>query len=353
MQIKGNEMIEYLYGFDGWLVSPIWEKRKAFPFLTMPHVAFCEAMGFESYQATEILRMIKPDALRDEEHLDEIIEKHYFDYSYFEEELRQLEELKKEDGFKGGGCFGPLTVTSDILGAERTLRLIRRKPEFVKKLLDYVTEFMIELAKMEVEHGAEFFWLAEPFPSLLKPDKFMEFSGQYMKKIYESVDVPGFLHVCGKTLYHTKYMEQVGAQVLSIDYVTDIKECIRMVDENIIIMGNVSPATLLLESEEVIEKEIMEILDGCKNYKNLIISTGCAKMDGTTDENMEKLFMLTENYPTRTNEEFRQIRKMIHRLQAGEDIEAYVQEYGITEELVNAAKEEKELIQKARIIGGY
>ena len=346
-------MIEYLNQYEGWLVSPIWDKEKAFPFLTMPHVAFCEAMGFESYQATDILRMIKSDSVKNEAHLDEIIKKHYFDYSYFEEQLRQLEELKKMGGFNGGGCFGPLTVASDILGAERTLRLIAKDPEFVDKLIDYVTDFMVDLAKLEVEHGAQFFWIAEPFPSLLNPKHFWRFSGQYLKRIYDSVEVPGFLHVCGKTLYHTKYMEQTGAQVLSIDYVTDIKKCIRMVDENTIIMGNISPATLLLESDETIEGEIRDLLDGCKNYKNLIVSTGCAMMDGTPERNMRKLFTLTEQYPTRSNEEYRQIRKMIKMIGKDQDLQEYVWQNHISNELVEAAREEWELIQKCRRDGGY
>ncbi len=351
--MTGREMIEYLNQQEGWLVSPIWDKEKEFLFLTMPHVDFCEAMGFQSYQATDILRMIKSDSVINEEHLDEIIKKHYFDYSYFEEQLRQLEELKKMGGFSGGGCFGPLTVASDILGAERTLRLIIKNPGFVNKLIDYVTDFMVDLAKLEVEHGAQFFWIAEPFPSLLKPKYFWQFSGQYLKRIYDSVEVPGFLHVCGKTLYHTKYMEQTGAQVLSIDYVTDIKACIRMVGENTIIMGNVSPATLLLESDEVIDKEIMDILDGCKNYKNLIVSTGCAMMEGTPEKNMRKLFTLTEQYPTKSNEEYRQIRKIIGMIDNGLDIQEYVQQNNISHELVKAAKEEQVLIQKYKSEGGY
>lgn len=350
--MTGKEMINYLNEHEGWFVSPIWDKEKAFPFLTMPHVAFCEAMGFESYQATNILKMIKSDSVRDEEHLDEIIEKRYFDYSYFDEELRQLEELKKTEGFIGGGCFGPLTVASDILGAERTLRLIAKNPEFVNKLIDYVTDFVVELAKLEVKHGAQFFWIAEPFPSLLRPKQFWRFSGQYLKKVYDSIEVPGFLHVCGKTLYHTRYMEQTGAQVLSIDYLTDIKECIRMVSENTIIMGNVSPATLLLESDAVIEKEILDILDGCKNYKNLIVSTGCAMMRGTPEKNMRKLFTLTEQYPTRSNEEFRKIREMIKLINENRDIQEYVNENNIPDELLEAAVEEQRLIQKYRKSSG-
>lgn len=351
--MTGKEMINHLNEYEGWLVSPIWDKERAFAFLTMPHVAFCEAMGFESYQATSILRMIRSDSVRDEEHLDEIIEKNYFDYSYFDEELRQLEELKKTDDFIGGGCFGPLTVASDILGAERTLRLIVMNPEFVNKLIDYVTDFMVELARLEVRQGARFFWIAEPFSSLLRPKLFWRFSGQYLKKIYDSVEVPGFLHVCGKTLYHTKYLEQTGAQVLSIDYLTDIKECIRMVSENTVIMGNVSPATLLFESDAVIEKEILDILDGCKNYKNLIVSTGCAVMSGTPERNVKKLFTLTEQYPTRSNQEFQKIREMIQLINENCDMQEYVNKNNISDELLKAASEEQRLIQKYRKSGGY
>lgn len=359
--LSGNEMLNVLYKYDGWRTSPIVTDNMDFPFLTMGHVDFCEALGFESYQATSILRQVVPDALRDEEQLDEIIKKRYFDYSYFDRELESLKSLLAGQGImKGGGVFGPLTIASDILGAERTLKLSLKNPDFVLKLVDYITGFIIELAQMEVANGAEYFWLAEPFPSVLSYKQFWKFSGQFLKRIYDSIDVPGWLHVCGPTLKHTKYIEDTGAQVISIDYVTSISDCIRMVDENTVIMGNVNPATLLFESDDVINDEIEGILDTCKHYKNFIMSTGCAFMAGTDPEHLQRLFKLTDAYDCHSNEEFRQIRALLDiMLENGSSdtsetsLANYIEENNVHESIISIACDEYPKVIASKKAGGY
>lgn len=289
-----RHIIDYIKRYNHRVVSPIWGGEKAFYFLCYGHLDMAEALGFELEQATSILTVVKEDQLTTEEELDRLIERHEFDASGFDEEVECFRQMKKEhpDRLCGGGCFGPLTVVSGILGAERMLKMIVKKPELVERFVSYVTEYMIELAKRETKAGQDFFWIAEPLASLLAPQRFWQFSGQYMQKIYAAARVPGFLHVCGKTISHTPYMVQTGAEVLSIDYCTDIGECIRMVDEDVVIMGNVSPLNLRQGTKADVEEEVRTILKACEGYPNFVMSTGCSIMEGTPDENMQVLFEL-------------------------------------------------------------
>ncbi len=105
----------------------------------------------------------------------------------------------------------------------------------------------------------DFFWIAEPFASLLSPACFWEFSGKYLKEIYRSIESPGFLHVCGKTTKHTGHMVATTAQVLSIDFMTPIDECLKMVPEDVVIMGNLDPSILRYDSLEDIRRECLRI----------------------------------------------------------------------------------------------
>lgn len=353
MTLTGKEMISYLYQREGWVVNPIWGLEREFPFTTFLHIEFGEALGFESYQATPYIRLIRENSILNEEHLDQIIERHYFDYSYFEPEFEELERLKKQTDFVGGGVTGPLTMAAVILGPERTAKFVKKNPKMLAKFLDYVTGFIIKLAKEEEKRGAKFFWIAEGFPTVLNPKNFEEFSGKYLKRVYDSINIPGFLHVCGPATQHIKYMEQTGAQVLSVDELTDIGKVIRMVDENTIVMGNVSCMTFFQESETVVEKEIYEVFDTCRNYKNFIVSAGCAIIDGTPEKYVRKLFDIAKTYPVRSNAEYRELRKMIHLLNSGGDIERYAQENMIADELVSVAKEESIKIKECRAYGKY
>lgn len=291
-----QHIIDYVKQFDHTLVSPIWGGEKAFEFLCYGHLNISEDLGFELEQATPVLTIVKENQLTTDEELDELIAAHEFDYSGFDNEVSYLKQLKEEDTghLCGGGCFGPLTVVSGILGAERMLKMIVKNPELVERFVSYVTDYMIELAEREKEADQDFFWIAEPLASLLAPKRFWRFSGQYLKKIYDAAGVPGFLHVCGKTIRHTPYMVQTGAEVLSIDYCTDIGECIRMVDEDVVIMGNVNPSTLRLGTKKDVEEEVKKILDACKGFPNFVLSTGCSIMGETPDENMQVLFDMCE-----------------------------------------------------------
>lgn len=289
-----QHIIDYIKQSDHILVSPIWGGEREFGFLCYGHLDMSKALGFELEQITPVLTIVKENQLTTEEQLNKLIEAHEFDYSGFENEIIYLSQMKVKhpDHLCGGGCFGPLTVVSGIVGAERLLKMIVKNPEFVERFVDYVTGYMVELAKRETEADQDFFWIAEPLASLLAPKRFWRFSGQYLKRIYDAAGVPGFLHVCGKTTQHTPYMVQTGAEVLSIDYCTDIGRCIRMVDENVVIMGNVSPSNLRFGTKEEVEEEVRAILTACEGFTNFVLSTGCSIMDGTPDENMKVLFDL-------------------------------------------------------------
>lgn len=251
----------------------------------------------------------------------------------------------------GGGCFGPLTIVSGILGAQRMLSLTVKNPRLIMKFVEQVTEYLIELTKAEEKEGAQFIWIAEPLASLLAPERFWEFSGIYLQKLFLSLRVPGFLHVCGRTLYHTDYLIKTGAEVLSIDSVTDIGQCIRLVNQDTIIMGNVSPAILRDGTSEESAEEVKKILNECRNYKNFVLSTGCSIMEGTPEESINQLFEITGQYPIWDNEDFRTIRKLIKLLEtvsyAG--FKKFADSQGIKADLENAALKEYELIKKARL----
>lgn len=292
-----REIIDYIRSSGRRLISPIWPGEMEFHFLCLHHIDFSDALGFETYQATPVLKLVRENSITDEAHLDEIIARRYFDYSYFDKELETLKEMLSVNSTpSGGGAFGPLTIASGIFGAERMLRMIAKDPGFVKKFVDYITSFIVELAEREYEAGGQFFWIAEPLASLLSPKRFWDLSGVYLERIFDAAKVPGFLHVCGQTIMHTDNMVRTGAQVLSIDYMTDIGKCIRMVPDNVCIMGNVSPITLAEGSVEDVRKECTSIMDAVKGYDNFIMSTGCSMIPGTDPANMEEMFRVTEEY---------------------------------------------------------
>lgn len=346
-----KHIIDYLNEYEARLISPLWSEKREFNFLCLGYLKIAEALGFETYQATSILRLVKENKIDSENDLNNWIYTHKFDYSIFTEEVEKLQQIKNNaNGLYGGGCFGPLTVVSCIMGVEKMLRLIKAKPQFIKKFVEHVTSHLVELAQLEESEDAQFFWIAEPVASLVSPENFWDYSGDYLRKIYTSVKIPGFLHICGKSLYHTGYMEKTGAEVLSIDYVTDIGKCLRIVDKNTVIMGNISPILLKESTVDEVAAEVKRVNEECRNYKNFVMSTGCSVIDGTPIENMHELFKITQRYPIWSNGEYKIIQNLIQLLKSNspDRFQEYVKNQNINIDLISAAKTEFNLINNIR-----
>ena len=73
----------------------------------------------------------------------------------------------------------------------------------------------------------------------------------------------------------------------------NLKEAAQKIPENVVIMGNISPAqTMMFGTKQDVQKEVMEIMENMKNYPNFILSTGCDLPQETPQENIE-VFMKT------------------------------------------------------------
>lgn len=292
------------------LVAPIWGGRKDFDFLCVGYLDVAQAMGLRVDQVTPLLRQVVPGQVADDTALDALIARGAPDPALLEGELRGLQAMRAwrrnpacqvvpgYEGWCGGGCFGPLTVANAVLGVEALLRDTRRNPAFLHRLLDHVTTLLEGIASAEAQASADFFWIAEPVASLLSPSRYWEFCGQYLQRVFAAAHgVAGFLHVCGKTTHQTIDMVRTGAEVLSVDSMTDMAECLRIVGPEVVMMGNVDPALLRCGTLDEARHAVRALNDVVRGHPNFIMSTGCSVQEGTPQENVEALIEETLSYP--------------------------------------------------------
>jgi len=343
-----KSVIDYLFNFENRIISPIWDGEKAMEFMCLGYNEIASALGFKICENSNNVRGIAENELINPNNVGQLNNRSLAP-SAVEAELKHIDEWRKTLKISfGGGFFGPLTVAGNLVGVENFNRYIIKNPDFIHAVMDFVTKQLIYLAKEEEKHNIDFLWIAEPVASLLSPKSFEKFCVGYLKRIFDSIEVPGFLHVCGKTLKHTNAMVKTGAELLSIDYVTDIEKCIRIVPENVVIMGNLNPMLLKYGDKQDIIKETMQINEACKNYKNFIFSTGCILPQGTPSENVELAINLTKNYEIWTNEEYIYIRRLIKAFINDDEneIELLKQNNMINKNLIDIAFEEAQKIRQ-------
>ena len=289
-----KNVIEYLEKVNRRVIVPIGEGQKDLDFLCLGDITFAKAMGFKTFMVGKSLEKVLEGQMLDRSQFELMKENKYFDYTCFSKEIENLIRIKKESNIPiGGGCFGPLTIAGDIIGVENCNRMAIKDPELLVDIVEYISQYIVELAIEEERAGADFFWIAEPLASLFSPDKFEIFSGRFLKRIFNSVSIAGFLHVCGKTLKHTDKLVETGAKVLSIDYLTDIVKCIERVPKNVVIMGNINPMLLLQGTKEEIINEVEQLNYSMRQYKNFIFSSGCLIPSNTPKENIEIMIKTT------------------------------------------------------------
>lgn len=282
-----NELLEYLQIAPEKVVWPIGLGGYGHSIFTFHNIRISHGFGFEVEEAARDLLKIKPYPFQSIAEIDQYFSERPFDFSLLDDELEAIRKDADADTVVFGGSFGPLTVTSDIFGMYNTLIMSRKKPKLLKRVLQHVMKFMGELAKQEVEAGAELFWIAEPVASLFSPASLRELCFEEYQEFFSDLPVCGCLHVCGNTDPHNLLFEEMGAGMISIDYLTDIKKCLETVSDQTIVMGNMSPILLRDGCFEEIREASLQLMRDIENYPNTIVSSGCMICPGTKAENIE------------------------------------------------------------------
>ncbi len=216
------------------------------------------------------------------------------------------------DKLIGGGCFGPLTTAGAMVGVSEISKSVITNPDFVESILEIMTDFMINMAKQCENSGADFFWIAEPLSVLLSPRHFQKFSGKYIKKIFDSISIPGFLHVCGNTTAHTAELLKTGVKCLSLDYLVDMRDIAHRVPPNVVLMGNIDPVYMLQAETYEVENAVKKLNIDMRNFSNFVMSSGCLIPPNTPTDNVEALFKITNEFPIKTRQEYNEINELWH-----------------------------------------
>ena len=302
-----EKIIDFLYRFERRLVCPIYGADKDFSFACMDKVSIAEDLGFPS-EPSGVVRNVVPHPFRSAAEAASFPWNISLGGENTQNELRAVAGWIKDSAVpQGGGCFGPLTVAACILGIQNCCKMVLKSPELVHTVLRRVTDFMVLLAREEERLGAAFFWIAEPVASLLSPALCARFATPYIREIFTAVNIPGFLHVCGNTDPHFQALLATGAQVLSIDFCTDLSAYLAQAPSDVVIMGNINPMLLWKGTLDEVRGETEALLRKVRNYKNFIMSSGCQVPGSAPHENVQLIIDMARNDRCWTNEQYRLI----------------------------------------------
>ncbi len=208
------------------------------------------------------------------------------------EEIRLLKDKYDDTVVIGPVVGGPVTTAAMLRGVEPLLMDMVLDPEWVHRLLRFLTEADIPLYKAIAEAGAHAIVQLEPISSntILSPEQYAEFAMPYQRELFgvlNDLGVVGVNHICADTSLIWEQMVDVGAPAIQIDYPIDMVDCKKRVGTKTTIMGNVDPIDYLLfgSPKEVYDKSV-EVIKQTADGSGFVLTPGCDLNPNTPAENI-------------------------------------------------------------------
>lgn len=192
------------------------------------------------------------------------------------------------------GMIGPYSLSGRLMDMTELMINLVEEPEFVHRVLQLSTDFLVAYAKALKQTGADGIIIAEPAAGLISPNQCRDFSSPYVRQIVDAVKDDSFfviLHNCGNTVGMVQHMAATGADGLHFGNAVDMKDILPQVPADVLAFGNLAPAQVFRNgtAEEVAAgtEALKELLP---KYPNFLLSSGCDIPPGTPMANIETFF---------------------------------------------------------------
>ena len=182
----------------------------------------------------------------------------------------------------------PFTISTSVFGAERVLLGTIEEPDAVKRVLEAMTRVSIGCAKAARAAGADIVTLSDPVASgdLLSAAQYAEFAAPYERRVFEAVEGPKVLHICGFTRDEMPHVREVGTWGFSFEEKVAVKDAKSILGAAVAAIGNVSPVKFLLNGTP---EEVRRQAEQCFEDGIDVLSSGCAVPPLTRLENLRAL----------------------------------------------------------------
>ena len=188
-----------------------------------------------------------------------------------------------------GNLTGPISTTASIVDPMSFLKDLRKDKENAHRAIDYVTNFLIEYAKLMIDNGVDLISIGDPTATgeILGPKMFEEYAVRYLNKLIDgihSLNTPVIVHICGNMNTVKNLIPQIKSDAISTDAVVNLK-LLKSEFPFLTTMGNLSTYLLQFGTPEKVYAQTKRLLnDGID-----IISPACGLSTSSSLENIQTL----------------------------------------------------------------
>jgi uroporphyrinogen decarboxylase len=196
-------------------------------------------------------------------------------------------------GYLDGSVFflGPLETAALIRGYGDFLMELIDNPKLVHKLLDLVTQTLLEwLSYLETRIGTlKRLLLCDHFPGQISPNHFEEYFFPYVKRIFDEYpNAIKLYHNEGPLEHMLQRIADLGPQIFHFG--TDAEKTKEAIGDRVCLMGNLDPVRVMQNgTPESVRKEALEVLRVAAPGGGFILTSAGAFGVNTPEENVEAM----------------------------------------------------------------
>lgn len=209
-----------------------------------------------------------------------------YKYMWSNIDKKYIEECGYLDGI--GFALGPLEVSATIMGYTNFLMGLHDNPNLIHKLIDMATETVIYSLKQQEKINGKLkrVFIPDHMSHQVSKEMFEEYCFPYYKRIFD--EFPAELkmyHNEGNLLHVADRVYDFGANV--IHYSVDTKKIKEILNDEVVLMGNLDPINLMLNgNEQDVYLEALKCLEDGSKGGGMLLSTAGGMAPDTPKENV-------------------------------------------------------------------
>jgi [methyl-Co(III) methanol-specific corrinoid protein]:coenzyme M methyltransferase len=163
-----------------------------------------------------------------------------------------------------GSLTGPVSLSASLVDPMTFLKDLRKNHEASHRLLSYVSDQLIDYARLIVENGVSAVTIADPTATgeILGPKMFEEYAVPYIGRIASAVNkmgVPVIVHICGDVKTVKRYLQDLHGKAVSVDAMVNL-QTLKNEYPSITTMGNLSTYLLEFSDSEKVYRAAKNLL---------------------------------------------------------------------------------------------
>ncbi len=211
--------------------------------------------------------------------------------------IREVRKKLNKNKCLIGFCGAPWTVACYMIDGGNKNRFKKSKASVktsktqLKALLEKISDISTTHLINQYKSGCDTLMIFESWAGILDPEDYNDILYEPVEQIIKNlksknVDAPIIVFPKGIGRNIVEYLNHVSADVLSIDYETDLKWVINNIKKDIVLQGNINPI-LLLEGGSRLAAEVKKLKETVKGRKH-IYNLGHGMLPDTPISNVQK-----------------------------------------------------------------